>query len=450
MHLSLPLSVQSQTARVVLWWESQVDREAGDSLNFSLLVKLFSRFRVVHIGALSGEELKVRWPMPPPGAERLHVVIDTKGTLLQAVLGGGQGSFVGVTPLPAPSPNSEVQVTLQKSPTQVPSEYCKGGRFRLLHVEAPYVAGWVGNHTRRRLCVYLPKSYETSGQQRYPTVFLLPGLASDDGARLRGDSSPRGVADELGADVILVGVDTKTVTGSTYFENSPASGEWMTFVDAMVAAVDEQFRTQARAQSRALIGQSTGGFNAVSLGFRRPDLFSVIGASAPDGLVLSRWLTEERAGQRFLRKPWLAWMRLEAAIAKPDYRQVGQFISYAADWSPGPNKSDALRWPADLQTGLINLPVYKMWERRSPTHFIADPVQIEKIRARFDDRVFLAVGKNDEFGLHEPTVAFSKALEEALIGHTIVVGEGTHGGGQDMRLRKALQFALSVFAKDAQ
>ncbi len=149
---------------------------------------------------------------------------------------------------------------------------------------------------------------------------------------------------------------------------------------------------------------------------------------------------------------WLArlsWLRLEAAIAKPDYRQVGQFISYAADWSPGPNKADALRWPADLQSGEIKPIEFAKWQQRSPAHFIADPQQVATIRERFNGRIHLSVGKNDEFGLHPPTVAFSQALDEAKINHTLVVGEGTHGSGQNERLRKAFEFALSVFAKDA-
>ena len=52
-------------------------------------------------------------------------------------------------------------------------------------------------------------------------------------------------------DVIVVGVDTSTKTGSTYLTDSPTSGQWDTFFTKdLIPFVDSHYRTLPQRQAR--------------------------------------------------------------------------------------------------------------------------------------------------------------------------------------------------------
>lgn len=421
-----------EPGRLVVWWTAD-GPTAGSA--WDQFIQLIPRFAVLSADNLTARS-KVHFILKdlPDTPVTVHALYDTAGRFWAGALGGGNASRGS-----ASATQAVARITLAPPPTREPRpEYCAGPRFRLEHLAAPYVAGKIGNPTRRRLCVYLPPSYRSASARRYPVVYLLPGLASTDRARLDGDV--RVAADALKAEAILVAIDTSTVSGSTYFVNSTISGEWMRFLRAAVAHIDATFRTRADARYRAVIGQSTGGFNAVSLGLRAPDLFTVVGASAPDGLDLEGWLTEVRGQERFFKPRWLTWMRLEARLALPDGRQQGQFISYAADWS----RVWPLFWPADLKTGRVEPAVWAKWRAQSPLVLLEDAKRRAAVRTHLDGRIFLAVARGDEFGLYPPTKAFSDALTRHGIDHTFVASDGGHGDGEDERLRDALAFALRV------
>lgn len=427
----------TEPGRLVVWWTAPAP--AGGS-GWDRFLRLIPRFQVLAVGTdLGGRTYRFTLTGLPAGPATAHAVYDTAGQFWSAVLGGG-GALRGAAPVPGAAAPLHIPLT---APTQRPPrpEYCTGPRFRLLHVDAPFVAGAVGNAIRRRLCVYLPPGYAAAPKRRYPVVYLLPGLASTDRARLDGDV--RDAADAIEAQAILVAIDTSTVTGSAYFTRSPASGDWLRFVEAAVARIDRDFRTTPDAARRALVGQSTGGFNAVSLALRRPDLFTAVGASAPDGLDLEGWLTETRKDGRYLRPRWLTWMRLEAALAQPDGRQQGQFVSYAADWSG----RWPLAWPADLKTGRIRPAIWAQWRAQSPLVLLDDPARLAAARARLAGRIFLAVARGDEFDLYRPTAAFSERLTALGVAHRLAVSDGGHGEGEDARLRAALVFVLDVMGR---
>lgn len=439
--VSLPDVAAGQGGRLVVWWEGADERKQRGGLDFTLFAELLDRYQVLPLEA-EARDVPFTLPGAPSGPLHIYAVLDTNGTFWSTVLGGGAGNFRGRSA--AADAHGAVTVTLELIPAREQREYCDGARFRLLHLDAPYVAGTVGNKTRRRLCAFVPPSYASDPDRRYPVVYLLPGLASTDSARMAGSNSVRALADTLGTEAILVGVDTSTVTGSTYFTDSAASGAWMRFVDEMVAAVDGSLRTHASADGRGLVGQSTGGYNAISLAMRRPDLFSTAGASASDGLDLSVWLLAPGAAEPTIRPRWLTWMRLEAALALPHGRQAGQFISYAADWSPKSASTGVpFEWPADLTSGRVLPEVWSKWWSQCPAALLDDPIASARARDTLNDRLFIAVGRHDEFDLHPPAVAFSDKLRAAGIRHTLVVGDGAHGRGQRERLRQAFEYVVS-------
>jgi S-formylglutathione hydrolase FrmB len=67
------------------------------------------------------------------------------------------------------------------------------------------------------------------------------------------------------------------------FSNSDGGdGSYETeFTEGLVAAIDGAFRTQARAEGRAIVGLSRGGVWALEIGLRNPDLIGAVAALSP-------------------------------------------------------------------------------------------------------------------------------------------------------------------------
>jgi S-formylglutathione hydrolase FrmB len=297
-------------------------------------------------------------------------------------------------------------IALALRPQRERPEPCQGERLTLEHIDAPGVAGTVGNPTSRRACVRVPAGYAEHPERHYPVIYGLPGLMSTDAAVVPGYHLD---LDEA----IVVGVDTSTRTGSTYLVDSPISGKWDAFfTNDLIPYIDAHYRTLPRREARAVVGHSTGGFNAVSYGLRHPELIGVIGASSPDGLDLPVWFGAGGV------KPWiLGFARIEHGLGG-----AGQFVSYAADWSPSASGYD---WPFDASGHLIDS-VLARWIAQSPTTWVRDPARVAALKP-FSGHIYLAVGDSDEFDLYPPTAAFSKTLTEAGIANELVVTHGGHG-----------------------
>lgn len=346
----------------------------------------------------------------PAGRGRIALIaaLDVGHVGLLAVLGAGKGTLVGSTAVfdNGPAGAAAPVIALASRPAPVRPETCQGDRRTLEHIEAPEVAGTVGNPTSRRACVRVPEGYAEHPERHYPVIYGLPGLTSTDAAVIPGYQLDL-------PDTIVVGVDTSTRTGSTYLVDSPTTGKWDTFFTKdLIPYIDAHYRTLPRREARAVVGHSTGGFNAVSYGLRHPELIGVIGASSPDGLDLPVWFGTGAV------KPWIAaFARVEHGLGG-----AGQFISYAADWSPSASGYD---WPFDA-SGHLTDSVLARWAANSPTTWVRDPARVAALKP-FSGHIYLAVGDADEFDLYPPTAAFSKTLTEAGIANELLVTSGGHG-----------------------
>jgi hypothetical protein len=123
--------------------------------------------------------------------------------------------------------------------------------------------------------VYLPPHY--SPAQRYPVVYLLHGLPGDPGIYVRGSHLAR-VADGLitgGAEPFIA---VAPYAGpATHRGLAEWAGRWEDyFVDEVVPWADATLPTIQSAGGRVLAGLSAGGFGAVDIGLRHPQLFGTL------------------------------------------------------------------------------------------------------------------------------------------------------------------------------
>ena len=149
----------------------------------------------------------------------------------------------------------------------------------------------------------LEGNLEGDSPDRDVTVYLPPELCGRPGPPLSGGlpaawlRRPRGhlhrrlarlpeSADRLAAapgfsEPIVVTPDAFTLHKGSMYSNSPTTGDWEQFVaEDLVAYVDSHYRTLAARMSRGLAGHSMGGYGAVRIGMKRPDVFSSLSMSA--------------------------------------------------------------------------------------------------------------------------------------------------------------------------
>jgi putative tributyrin esterase len=142
--------------------------------------------------------------------------------------------------------------------------------------------------------VALPPDYETSGR-RYPVVYLLHGLTSNYTA-WAALGAPR-AAQPYGMIVVMPDA------GNSWYVNwAETEGDrpnrWEDYlVKDLIGHVDASFRTIARREGRAINGLSMGGYGALMLGLRHPELFISIGSES-GALAFARGYTERlKSGQ---------------------------------------------------------------------------------------------------------------------------------------------------------
>lgn len=117
--------------------------------------------------------------------------------------------------------------------------------------------------------VLLPAGYAESAR-RYPVLYLLHGL---DGRFTDWTTRTRLAAHVAALDLIVV---TPEGANSWYVNwQGETSERWEDYLARdLIADVDARFRTDARREARFIAGLSMGGYGALRMGLKHPDLFS--------------------------------------------------------------------------------------------------------------------------------------------------------------------------------
>src|SRR5271163_1305590 len=128
-------------------------------------------------------------------------------------------------------------------------------------------------------CVLLPPSYDTEKARRYPILYLLHGLGDNDqflvhsgGMNLVQDLWER---KQLGEFLIV----TPAAGLSFYINSQDGKRKYEDFfLQEFMPGVEKRYRAQAGRSSRGIAGISMGGYGALHIAFRHPQLFVAVGA----------------------------------------------------------------------------------------------------------------------------------------------------------------------------
>jgi S-formylglutathione hydrolase FrmB len=230
---------------------------------------------------------------------------------------------------------------------------------------------------------------------------------------------------------LVVFVDAWTSLGGSQFLDSPATGNYHTYLcDEIVSWVDSRYRTIPERERRAITGKSSGGYGAMVTPMLRPDLWGGLATHAGDALFENVYLPEFRQVARTLRDDYDGsyerfWQdfRSRPAFSKDSDSYMLDVWCMAACYSADPDGT--VRLPFETTTGKILPEIWERWLAWDPVRMVPNHAEILRgLRA-----IYIDSGKRDEFYLDLGAEAFRAAL--ARIGVTDVhfeLFEGTHMG----------------------
>jgi S-formylglutathione hydrolase len=199
-----------------------------------------------------------------------------------------------------------------------------------------------GDSPDRDVSVYLPPSYKTEKNRRYPVVYMLHGFTDSDdkwfGLVKHWINLPevinKALADGNTRELIVVMPNAFTRFKGSMYSNSVTVGDWETFVTKeLVGYIDSHYRTLPQMASRGLAGHSMGGYGTMRLGMKSPDVYSSIYALSPCCMDPGR----PNPGMNQLMKTVEA-VKTDEEIGKQSFFGLAMLASAAA-WSPNPKNA---------------------------------------------------------------------------------------------------------------
>jgi len=294
------------------------------------------------------------------------------------------------------------------------------GRIETLLLDSAVLAGnALGDPSRRAVPVWLPPSYDHEPGRRYPCIYWLAGFTSTGSGLFQGgpwepslgDRLDRLVADRRMPEAIVVAPDCFTRFGGSQYLDSPATGRYETHVcNELIPAVDERFRTIASREARAIGGKSSGGFGALVLGMRHPELFVAVASHAGDGYFDVSIAQDIPPAFRTLRRHGgiAAFLRhFDAAPKKRSDEVVTiMMLAMSAAYAPDPAAPHGFALPFDLETGEIVPAVWARFKAWDPVELIpSHAAALRRLKL-----VYLDAGTRDEYGLDLAACAMAARL----------------------------------------
>jgi len=273
-----------------------------------------------------------------------------------------------------------------------------------------------GDSPDRDVFVYLPPSYQSQPNRRFPVVYTLHGygLHAEQWVGFANFSYlEKDIAAGTAKEMILVAPDAFTLHNGSWYSNSKTTGDWETFLTSdLVSYVDSHYRTIANRASRGLMGHSMGGYGTFRLGMKHPDVYSSIFAMSACCIVDAGEVTP-------------AVTQLEAVKTKEDAAKIGfnqkSPLARAAAWSSDP-KNPPLFLALPSKEGKPQPVVQAKWMANSVM------VMLQEYAGNLKKMKAIRMNAGTEEPLLQPNKDMDAALTDAGVPHTFEVFEGDHNG----------------------
>ena len=264
--------------------------------------------------------------------------------------------------------------------------------------------------------VHLPPSYD-AGEQAYPVVYALHGFAADqwmmlDFVRVLDRMIRSGDALEM----IVVMPDASNAYGGSFYMRSPTIGDYETYISQeLVAWVDNSYRSIAWPESRGITGCSMGGYGALRLGLRFPQVYGAV--AGVSGMYLQAYnAVLSRALQAIVAVP-----ETPDELAYQPF-EVQAVIAMAAAAAPNPDEPPFyLDMPFATTEGGI-----EYVDEVLATVYANTAVEGGSAQEARHPHVLLYHGTHDPLALTEGARAFSALLSDQDVAHAYLEVVGGH------------------------
>ncbi len=292
----------------------------------------------------------------------------------------------------------------------------------ILHESKTLKGNFLNDPHTRRVGVYLPPAYNKS--KHYPSAYLLAGFtgrgtmmlnesAWDENIQQRLD---RLIATNVIQPMIVVLPDCFTKYGGSQYINSEGTGRYEDYlIEELVPHIDARYRTIPERARRGVAGKSSGGYGALMLGMRHPEIFGAVACHSgdmhfdlcyrPDFAPMLRSISKYGGVEKFIETFRATHPK------KGDFHNILSTIGYAACYSPNVDSAWGFDLPFDLETGEWKEDVWARWRAWDPIELIGE----YESALRAMQLLFLDAGLRDEFNLQFGARTFVARLKRAGI-----------------------------------
>ncbi len=294
----------------------------------------------------------------------------------------------------------------------------------------------LGDPRRREVPVYLPPSYGSKRGARYPVLFYLPGFSGTARGAVNYNPWKENIAERFdrlisqgkSREAVLVIPDCFTAYGGSQYLNSTATGRYLDhLVFELVGFIEDKFATVRSPEGRAAFGGSSGGYGALTLGMRYPEVFGHVAGHSADAGFDACYAADFPKACAALQKYGGSVRRFaaefRAARDKSGFEHsLVNAVGMAACYSPNPGSPLGFDLPFDPRTAELVPAVWKRWEALDPARAcVKHASALSRLKTLFFD-----AGSRDEFFLQFGARRLSAALKRFKVRHVYAEHDGGH------------------------
>ena len=263
--------------------------------------------------------------------------------------------------------------------------------------------------------IVLPPSYESNPDSTYPSIYFLHGFGVD----YSWYGSLVSVFEDMMAsgeirESILIKPDGFVIPylGSMY-TNSDYNGQFEDYiVQDLISHIDGSYNTIDHSSYRAIMGHSMGGYGAVKLSVKFPELFQV--AASHSGPIAIENVIPDLLPVLLDETGILGYQPWNGTVSLFMYSASAAFSPDVDDW---PYYVDL---PVDYYGNVID-EVWNLWLGHDPLTLAQENLaNIQSIRFYMD------CGDQDDYLFYNHSTSFSEFLDDENINHVYEIYPGDH------------------------
>ncbi|XGC82212.1 alpha/beta hydrolase [Bdellovibrio bacteriovorus] len=270
----------------------------------------------------------------------------------------------------------------------------------------------------------------------WPVVFVLSGFTGNapfyfnskfneaNTVQVIDQAFSRGEAPEA----VYVFVDALTTWGGSQFINSPATGNYEDYIiQELVPVIKKKYSLSNKPSDWCVTGGSSGGYGALHLASKHPEIFGVMAAVAPDCFFEASLLPE-------IYQALPLWEKYKGSSSKAledlrngkltkmkNWHNLLNVFGMAACYGAKGEKGE-FELPLDMHTAEKIPDLWEKWLEKDPLHFLEKRMKnLKHLHA-----IYIDVGTKDNFHLQYGSRQISRLLKSHGILHDYVEFDGNH------------------------